>query len=65
MEPDTRPRTYRIDEVAQLMGVSTRTVRRWLARGLLRGTRIGGIVRVVPEDVLLMVETHRIVPPAA
>jgi excisionase family DNA binding protein len=65
MQPDPRARTYTIGEVAVVMRVSTRTVRRWIAMGLLGGTKIRGVLRIVPEDLIEMVDAHRLVPPAA
>lgn len=38
-------------EVAELLGVSPRTVRRWRRRGLLPSARIGGTVRVRRSDL--------------
>jgi len=43
----------RADDVAALLGLSTRTVRRWLAGGTLPSVKIGG-ARLVLEDDLLM-----------
>lgn len=38
-------------EVAELLGVSPRTVRRWRSRGLLAFDKIGGTVRVRRSDL--------------
>jgi len=43
----------RADDVAALLGLSTRTVRRWLADGTLPSVKIGG-ARLVPEADLRM-----------
>lgn len=44
-----------VDDVATMCGVTTRTVRGWLTRGVLPGYRFGGTVRgvwkVKPQDL--------------
>jgi excisionase family DNA binding protein len=48
----TPPRAYlRAGEIAQLCGVSLRTVRRWTASGALPSRKVGG-VRLVPREAL-------------
>jgi excisionase family DNA binding protein len=47
------PRTYlTMEETAATLRVSERTVRRWIARGLLAVQKVGGTVRVPSEAVL-------------
>ena len=41
----------RASEVAHLAGVSVRTVRRWIAEGMLPSVKVGG-VRLVPRKGL-------------
>ena len=38
-------------EVASLVGVSLRTVRRWIAEGTLPAARVGGVVRIRRRDL--------------
>ena len=45
------PRMLRIDQVADLMGVHQMTVRRWVEKGVLRGTKVGGVIRVHKASV--------------
>ena len=40
-----------VAEVAQMCGVTERTVRRWLKEGRLAGVRVGGRVRISPHAV--------------
>jgi excisionase family DNA binding protein len=48
----TTPRAYlRAGEIAQLCGVSLRTVRRWIASGTLPSRKVGG-VRLVAREAL-------------
>jgi excisionase family DNA binding protein len=46
------PRYLRASDVADRLGVSIRTVRRWIADGTLPSTKIAG-TRLVAEDDLL------------
>lgn len=48
---------YSIAEVARLMGTSERTIRRWIAEGILRAYRYGPrVVRIDEGDLLAMRE---------
>lgn len=47
----TTKRFYRPDEVAVILGVSTRSVQRWAASGVLPSARIGNLLRI-PRDQL-------------
>lgn len=48
----TPPRAYlRAGDIAQLCGVSLRTVRRWIASGTLPSRKVGG-VRLVAREAL-------------
>jgi excisionase family DNA binding protein len=51
--PETRPRLLRQAELAELMGVTTRTVRRWARSGLIHEVRIGGAIRYAADAVSL------------
>jgi excisionase family DNA binding protein len=48
-----------IDQVAEGLGVSTRTVRRLIARRELVACRLGRLVRVHPEDLAAYVNRQR------
>ena len=51
----TIPRLYAPVQVAQLLGVSLRTVRNWIAAGDLAHTRLGAgkrLIRVREEDLI-------------
>ncbi len=45
------PKTYTIEEVADVLKVNPRTVNRMLERGELRGVKAGRLWRI-PEDAL-------------
>jgi excisionase family DNA binding protein len=47
----TVPRLHLIDEVAAILGVSTRTVRRLIAAEELMACRLGRSVREQPRDL--------------
>jgi len=49
-------------QVAHYMNVSSRTVMRWLETGWLRGTRIGGVIRIHPKDLGNLIEEKTIEP---
>lgn len=42
---------YRVNEIAERLDVSTRTVRRWIEMGFLRAHRLGRSVRVSDADL--------------
>ena len=52
-------RFYSIFEVAELVGVVPRTVRRWIDDGLLIAHRIGRVVRVAGADLQAFLAAHR------
>jgi excisionase family DNA binding protein len=53
------PRYYTIQEVAELLVVSPRTVRRWIANGDLIAHRPGGIIRIAEDDLRAFLALHR------
>jgi excisionase family DNA binding protein len=55
----TVPRLHLIDEVAAILGVSARTVRRLIARRELVACHLGRLVRVHPEDLAAYVNRQR------
>lgn len=50
---------YCIDEVAELLGVSTRTVRRAIERKELIAHKIGRAVRIAEADLKAFIARHR------
>jgi len=52
-------------EVAQLLGVSTRTVQNLLARGELCGVRVGRQWRIPPEELARFLASEKDEPPAS
>jgi excisionase family DNA binding protein len=53
------PKFYTIEDIAECMGSSTRTVRRWIKRKLLTAHRIDGLVRISDVDFLAFLAAHR------
>jgi excisionase family DNA binding protein len=53
------PRFFTIAQVAELMGVSTRSVRRWIDDGLLIAHRFRGAVRIAEPDLRAFIALHR------
>jgi excisionase family DNA binding protein len=52
-------RLMSVTEFAERVGVSTKTARRWLASGDLRGHRLGRQIRISEEDVRSFVAVRR------
>ncbi len=50
---------WTVEQVAQRCSVSTRTTRRWIEAGVLRGHRLGHLVRVSEEDLAAFLAAHR------
>jgi excisionase family DNA binding protein len=50
---------FTIEEIAQCFGVCTRTVRRWIDKGLLIAHRFNGLVRISEADFQAFLATHR------
>jgi excisionase family DNA binding protein len=53
------PRLLGIAEIAERLGVSTKTVRRWIARNELHVYRLGRGLRVSEEDLIAFLSKHR------
>lgn len=58
---DNAPTYVRPAVGAQLVGVSTRTMRDWIARGLVRASRIGGRLTLVETaSIRELIERHAV-----
>jgi excisionase family DNA binding protein len=57
--PKSPMKFYTIDQIANLVEVSTRTVRRWIQDGLLVAHRINGLARISEADFQAFLATHR------
>jgi excisionase family DNA binding protein len=54
-----RGRFFSIADVAEWLGVSARTVRRWIESGKLVTLRIRGVVRIAERDLTKFLDAHR------
>jgi excisionase family DNA binding protein len=54
------PKFFTIGQVAELLEVSTRTVKRWLDAKLLVAHRFGGVVRIGEQDLRAFLSQHRV-----
>ena len=50
---------YTIEQIAECVDASTRSVRRWIAQGLLIAHRINGLVRISEADFQAFLAAHR------
>jgi excisionase family DNA binding protein len=57
--PKSPPKFFTIAQIAEFVEVSTRTVRRWIAEGLLVAHRINGLVRISEADFQAFLVAHR------
>jgi excisionase family DNA binding protein len=57
--PKSPMKFYTIEQIANFIEVSTRTVRRWIQEGLLVAHRINGLVRISEADFQAFLATHR------
>ena len=62
MQAKNNEQMLTMKQVAHYMNVSSRTVTRWLETGWLRGTRIGGVIRIHPKDLGDLIEEKTIAP---
>ncbi len=57
VRPETPPRcqperlTYRVREVAEILGIAERTVWRWLREGRLKRVKVGGATLIPADEV--------------
>lgn len=59
MKPPAGPELNSIQNIADRMDVSPKTVRRWIASGDLIVHRIGAVVRVSEADLQAFLARHR------
>ncbi len=52
-------RFFSIGEVADFLGVSTRTIRRWIDKEKLVAHRFGAVVRIAEPDLQTFIVGHR------
>ena len=57
--PLDRLRLYAVDDVAEQLGVSTKTVRRWIAAGDLPVHRLGRQLRISEADLVAFIAQRR------
>jgi excisionase family DNA binding protein len=57
--PKSFTKFYTIEQIADCVDASTRTVRRWIKEGLLVVHRINGLVRISEADFRDFLATHR------
>lgn len=50
---------HTIDDVANMLEVSTRTVRRWISKGDLIVHKIGNLVRIAESDLESFIAHHQ------
>ena len=53
------PRMYSIKEIGPQVGVSSKTIRRWIERGELHVHRLGRQLRISEDDLLAFLSKHR------
>jgi len=59
MSPKPIARFYSVAQISELLGVSIRSVRRWIAGGELLAHRFRRQVRVAETDLLAFLQRHR------
>ncbi len=51
LSPQTTKAFYTTSEAAHIIGVTAQTIKNWVARGIIKGYRLGGRI-VIPADVV-------------
>ena len=61
MPKSSRPigKFYTIQDIAELLGISLRTVHRWTTSRRLPAYKIGGLLRVSEDDLRAFLALHR------
>jgi excisionase family DNA binding protein len=57
--PKVPGKFYTIAQIAEFVDVSTRTVWRWVAEGLLVAHQVNGLVRISEADFQAFLAAHR------
>ena len=57
--PKSFTKFYTIEQIAECVEASTRTVRRWIKKGLLVVHRINGLVRISEADFQVFLAARR------
>jgi len=57
--PKSPTKFYTIEQIAECVEASTRTVRRWIKQGLLVAYRMNGLLRVSAADFQKFLDDHR------
>lgn len=52
------PELMTTEEVAETFKVSERTIRRWANQGILKGKKIGGILRFSKDEVVRVINKN-------
>ncbi len=53
------PKFHKVQQVADVAEVSTKTVRRWIGKKLLIAHRVNGVLRISDADFRAFLATHR------
>jgi excisionase family DNA binding protein len=56
---DNQIKFFTISEVADCLGVATRTVRRWIKAGELVAHHFGAVARIAESDLRAFIARHR------
>jgi excisionase family DNA binding protein len=57
--PKAPTKFYTIEQIADCVEASTRSVRRWIDEGLLIAHKINGLVRISEADLQAFLAAHR------
>jgi excisionase family DNA binding protein len=60
LAPDRPTTLLSVPVVARRLGVSDRSIRRYIKRGLLRAYKIGGQIRIAEEDLMAFLASCRL-----
>lgn len=58
MKTEQLAKFYTVDQVADALSVSPRSVRRWIKSGKLVAHRFGGAVRIAANDLKAFIAQH-------
>ena len=59
MSPKSMTRFFTVTQISEMLGISTRSVRRWVAAGELLAHKFRRQVRVSEIDLLAFLQRHR------